>query len=406
MRGGNTLNTTIPSNLNREFIDGAEAIARGALDAGCDFFAGYPITPASGVLMHMLRDLPKVGGIGIQGEDEIASIGFCIGAALGGAKPMTATSGPGLALYAENIGVSIMVEVPLVIVVVQRLGPATGAATAGAQGDVQFIRWGTSGGYPVIALVPTDAAECYHLTRRAFDLAQRFRVPVFLATDKEVVMTTETVRSDAFEAAPADWPAVPRDEVVPPLAPYNSPKSSPSAIRRWGKGEAGRRVDSFAQEPSNRPASPLHYTGSSHDEHGFITKDPQTLDRLNRHLAAKIEDHTDEIALVRSDLEAGARTLLLSYGVTARSMIEAVQMARERGQRVSALTIYSLWPVPEKAIRAALAGIDRVVVVELNLGQYRREIERIVGRSAEVAGVHRVDGELITPQQILAEVIA
>jgi len=198
-------------NAVREFIDGAEAIARGALDAGCDFFAGYPITPASGILMHMLRELPKVGGIGIQGEDEIASLGFCIGTALGGAKPMTATSGPGLALYAENIGVGIMVEVPLVIVVVQRLGPATGAATAGAQGDVQFIRWGTSGGYPIIALAPTDAAECYHLTRRAFDLAQRFRVPVFLATDKEVVMTTETVRADAFATAPADWPAVPRD---------------------------------------------------------------------------------------------------------------------------------------------------------------------------------------------------
>ncbi len=362
-------------NAVREFIDGAEAIARGALDAGCDFFAGYPITPASGILMHMLRELPKVGGIGIQGEDEIASLGFCIGTALGGAKPMTATSGPGLALYAENIGVGIMVEVPLVIVIVQRLGPATGAATAGAQGDVQFIRWGTSGGYPIIALAPTDAAECYHLTRRAFDLAQRFRVPVFLATDKEVVMTTETVRADAFATAPADWPAVPRDEIVPSLVPYG----------------AGNGL--------------LHYTGSSHDEHGFITKDPQTLDRLNRHLAAKIEDHADEIALVRADLEAGARTLLISYGVSARSMIEAIQIARGRGQRVSALTVYSLWPIPEKAIRSALAGIERVVVAELNLGQYRREIERTVKGSAEVVGVHRVDGELITPQQILAEVI-
>ncbi len=366
---------TVSNNAVREFIDGATAIARGALDAGCDFFAGYPITPASGILMHMLRELPKVGGIGIQGEDEIASIGFCIGAALAGARPMTATSGPGLALYAENIGVGIMVEVPLVIVVVQRLGPATGAATAGAQGDVQFIRWGTSGGYPIIALAPTNVAECYHLTRRAFALAHRFRLPVFLATDKEVVMTTETVEVEAFEIPPSDWPPVPDDPVVPPLKPYTSDDG------------------------------PLRYNASSHDEGGYITKDPQVLECLNRHLAAKIADHADEIALVRADLQPGARTLLISYGITARSMVEAVQMAREQGRRVSALTIYSLWPVPERAIRSALAGIERVVVAELNLGQYRREVERVVAGSAEVVGVHRVDGQLIRPQEILVEVI-
>lgn len=366
------------NNAVREFIDGAEAIARGALDAGCDFFAGYPITPASGILMHMLRELPRVGGIGIQGEDEIASIGFCIGAALAGARPMTATSGPGLALYAENIGVGIMVEVPLVIVVVQRLGPATGAATAGGQGDIQFVRWGTTGGYPIIALAPTDVAECYHLTRRAFALAQRFRVPVFLATDKDVVMTTEAVPVEAFKAPPADWPALPADPVVVPLVPY-----------------ADRRTSNSGR---------IRYTTSSHDARGFITKDPPTLDRLNRHLAAKIEEHADEIALVRADLEGGARTLLISFGVTARSMVEATRMARARGQRVSALTVYSVWPVPGKAIRAALTGIERVVVAELNLGQYRREIERIVGGAAQVVGVHRVDGELVTPQQILAEV--
>lgn len=370
----------VRSGVVREFIDGAEAIARGALDAGCDFFAGYPITPASGILMHMLRELPKVGGIGIQGEDEIASIGFCIGAALAGAKPMTATSGPGLALYAESIGAAIMVEVPLVIVVVQRLGPATGAATAGAQGDIQFMRWGTSGGYPIIALAPTNAAECYHLTRRAFALAQRFRVPVFLATDKEVVMTTETVEVQAFEAPPPDWPALPDDEIVPPLRPYTTQPASENGL--------------------------LRYTASSHDTHGYITKDPSILDRLNRHLAAKIEGHVDEITLVRADLQPEARTLLISFGVTARSMMEAVQMARGDGQAVSALTLYSLWPVPERAIRTALAGIRRVVVAELNLGQYRREVERVVAGAVEVVGVHRVDGELITPQQILAEVVA
>jgi 2-oxoglutarate ferredoxin oxidoreductase subunit alpha len=364
------------STTEREFIDGAEAIARGALDAGCDFFAGYPITPASGILMHMLRELPKTNGIGIQGEDEIASIGFCIGAALSGAAAMTATSGPGLALYAESIGAAIMVEVPLVVVVVQRLGPSTGAATAGAQGDIQFIRWGTSGGYPIIALAPTDAAECYHLTRRAFDLARRFRCPVFLATDKEVVMTTETVAATSMTSGPGEWPAVPREAIVPALTPYG---------------------DTSAE-------GQLRYNASSHDEAGYITKDPEHLQRLSRHLTSKIEDHSHELALVEADVEADAKTLVVSYGVSDRSTSEAVAQARSMGRRVSHLTVYSLWPVPEKRIRKAAQGAETVVVVELNHGQYRREIERVLAGSAQVVGVHRTDGQLITPDEIIREI--
>ena len=161
----------------REFIDGNEAIARAALRAGCDFFAGYPITPATSILLHMTRELPKVGGVAIQAEDEIASIGMCIGAAMSGARVMTATSGPGISLYSENIGLAIMGEVPMVIVDVQRMGPATGAATTGAQGDIQFLRWSTSGGFPVIVLAPTNVVDSYNLTLRAFDLAERFRTP-------------------------------------------------------------------------------------------------------------------------------------------------------------------------------------------------------------------------------------
>ena len=171
----------------REMVDGAAAIARGALDAGCDYYAGYPITPASGILTHMLRELPKVGGIGFQGEDEISSLGHCIGAAMTGATVFTATSGPGLSLYSENLGLAIMMEVPLVIAISQRLGPSTGAATASAQGDIQFMRWCTSGGYPMIVLSPTNISECYHLTKRAFKLAKRFRAPIFVATDKDKI---------------------------------------------------------------------------------------------------------------------------------------------------------------------------------------------------------------------------
>ena len=186
----------------REFIDGATAVARGALDSGCTFFAGYPISPATPLLLHMIRELPKTGGVAIQAEDEIASICMCIGAAMTGSRALTATSGPGISLYSENIGLAIMGEVPLVIVDVQRLGPATGGATTPGQGDVQFVRWGTSGGYPIIALAPGSVAECYSLTRRAFDLAERFRCPVFLLTDKEMFLSMSTVDVAAYESPP------------------------------------------------------------------------------------------------------------------------------------------------------------------------------------------------------------
>ncbi|MGC8875404.1 MAG: transketolase C-terminal domain-containing protein, partial [Chloroflexia bacterium] len=325
----------------REFIDGSEAIARGALAAGCDFFAGYPITPASGILVHMLRELPKVGGIAIQAEDEIASMGLCIGAAMAGRKVMTATSGPGISLYSENIGLAIMGEVPMVIVDCQRLGPATGGATTVAQGDVQFIRWGTSGGYPIIALAPSTIPECYSLTIHAFNLAERFRTPVFLATDKEMVLTRAAVDVDAYEEVPvASRHYAPLDE---PFVPY--------------------RVAALEDVPLFSPIGGPHivrFTTSTHDEFGYLTKDPTKVDRLNRHLAAKIDAHRDEIAWVKADLEPGARTLFLSYGTTARAMWEAVALARATGHRTSALTILTLWPVPERAILDALEGIERV----------------------------------------------
>lgn len=369
----------------REYVDGSTAIARGAIAAGCRFFAGYPITPATPILLHMMRELPKVGGVAIQGEDEIASIGFCIGASMAGAKAMTATSGPGISLYSENIGLAIMGEVPLVIVDCQRLGPATGGATTGAQGDVQFVRWGTSGGYPIIALAPSNIPECYSLTIRAFNLAERFRTPVFLVTDKETVHTRTAVSPDEYEAVPT------KDRTVAPsdgaFVPY--------------------RVAELADTPPFSPIGGPHivrFTTSSHDERGYLSKDPAKVGRLNEHLAAKIEAHRVELELVKADLQEGARTLIVSYGITARSVEEAVHTARSDGVKVSALTILSLWPIPEQAIRRALEGVDRVIVAELNMGQYRREIEALA--DCEVVGAHRVDGEPISPAQIVDEVMS
>ena len=370
----------------REFVDGARAIASGAIAVGCNFFAGYPITPASPILNHMFRELPTHGGVAIQGEDEIASLGMCIGAAMAGARCMTATSGPGMSLYSENIGLAIMGEVPLVIVNVMRLGPATGGATTVGQGDVQFVRWSTSGGYPIIALCPTNPVECYSLTVRSFQLAERFRSPVFLLTDREVVATMSTVD------------AVNNNSTVLTQRVTSSPDDE-----RF----MSYRIHDLSDVPffsAYGGKNLLRFTGSTHDEEGFLTKDPKKVEKLNRHLAAKIEAHFDEIETVSADLQDEARALLVGYGITARSILEATRTIRENGKKVSSLIINSLWPVPEAAIKRALRGIDRVLVAELNLGQYRLELERVTGgidHRTEVLGINRVDGELISPQQIL-----
>jgi 2-oxoglutarate ferredoxin oxidoreductase subunit alpha len=366
----------------REFLDGNTAIARGALAAGCDFFAGYPITPATPILLTMMRDLPRMRGIAIQGEDEIASLGFCIGAALSGRRVFTATSGPGISLYSENIGLAIMGEVPMVIVDVQRMGPATGGATTAAQGDVQFVRWCTSGGYPIISLCPATVADCYTLTMRAFDLAERFRCPVFVLTDKEVASTMDTVETGDLVPHPV------RERATAPVECTFAPCDYPSAD------------ENAAMSPFGGPHL-LRFTTSTHDERGYLTKGPDKVERLNRHLVAKIEAHRDEIEWVRADVQAAAKVLLVSYGITARAMDDAVRQARDAGQAVSALTLLSLWPLPHSALRRALDGVERIVVAELNDGQVRREVERLACKDAEVVGVHCLSGELITPRQIL-----
>ena len=369
--------TTHTQTPRREYVDGATAIVRGAIDAGCTFFAGYPITPASGILMAMMRELPKVGGVAMQGEDEIASMGMCIGAAMAGARAMTATSGPGISLYSESIGLAIMGEVPLVIVDVQRLGPATGGATTVAQGDVQFLRWGTAGGYPVIVLAPSSVPESYALTAKAFELAERFRCPVFLMTDKELAMTLSAVDVDDYP----DVHPVERREKDGGLPYAWEPRDAVEPMRRYGSGE------------------PFRFTGSTHDEGAFITKSPAKVGALNEHLIAKIEGHRDEIEMVVVDIDPAASTVVVSYGVTAGAAREAVAELRSEGRAVSSVVVQSLWPIPETALGRAFEGARRIVVAELNMGLYRREIERIAA-DRDVVGVHRVDGGLITVDEV------
>jgi len=375
--------------MTRQFINGGQAIAQGAISAGCNFFAGYPITPATPILHHMFRELPKIGGVAIQGEDEIASIGMCIGAAMAGAKSMTATSGPGMSLYSENVGLAIMGEVPLVIIDVMRLGPATGGATTVGQGDIQFARWGTPGGYPIIALCPTNPSECYSFTIRAFKLAIRFRCPVFLLTDREVVATMSTIEGESHDETVTEM----QDETSTEPEPYMPYSIHELSDVPYLSPYGGKNI--------------VRFTGSTHDENGFLTKNPDKVGRLNEHLAAKINKHIEEIESVSADIQKEARTLLVSYGITARSSLEATHLLREKGKKVSNLTIHSLWPVPVNSISKALTGIERMVVAELNLGQYKMEIERVANRidnRIEVTGISRIDGELISPRQIMEAV--
>ncbi len=236
----------------RWFLDGAEVIARAAIHADCDFFAGYPITPSTSILTHLLRELPKVGGVGIQAEDELAAMGFCIGAALAGRRVLTASSGPGISLFSENIGLAIMGEVPMVIVDAQRMGPATGVATTSAQGDVQFLRWVTSGGLPVIVLTPVDLPDAYALTLKAFDLAERFRTPVFLATEKDTVTGKATVDSGTWSGSGSGNGGSPRSR----SASFPTPWSAPTRRRPWPTWAAPISSVSPARPTTRRASRP------------------------------------------------------------------------------------------------------------------------------------------------------
>jgi len=368
--------------MGLEFIEGNEAIARGALKANCDFFAGYPITPSSSILHHMLNKLPRVGGVAIQGEDEIASIGMCIGAAMAGAKALTATSGPGISLYSENIGLAIIGETPLVIVNVQRQGPATGAATKGAEGDILFTRWCTSGGQPMIVLSPATVSEAYELTYRAFNLAEQYRVPVFLLTNKEVCVTRESVDLERVELPQL----VDRTRVAigRPCLPYRFKELH----------EAPEFADIGGDQITR-------FTTSSHDEAGYLTSSPVVIQRMIDHYAAKIESAEEDIALVKQDIEADAETLIISYGITSRSVAVAVKKMREQRYKVSSLTVQSLYPVPRAILSKALVGIKRVIVPEMNMGQYIQEIQRLIPAEVKVVGVNKMDTTLISPDEII-----
>ncbi len=368
--------------MGLEFIEGNEAIARGAMKANCNFFAGYPITPSSSVLQYMQGMLPHSGGIAIQAEDEIASMGFCIGAAMAGSKVLTATSGPGISLYSENSGLAIAGATPVAIVNVQRQGPATGSATKGAEGDIQFTRWCTSGGLPVIVLSPATVAEAYELTYRAFNLAEQYRVPVFLLTNKEIGVTRESVDLEAI--------------------------ALPSLVERSRAAADQPYLPHYFEAPSDVPAFSdfggehiARFTTSTHDKAAYLTSSPAVIQEMIDHYAAKVDAAADELALVKEDFQDGADILIISYGITSRSATVAVHAARAQGVKVSALSLQTLYPVPRMAMTSAMHGMKKIIVPEMNMGQYILEVERLAPADAELIGVNKMDTTLISPVEIL-----
>ena len=363
------------------FLEGNEAIAWGAYTSGCRFFAGYPITPATSILDTMLNLLPPEGGICLQAEDEIASIGYCLGASMAGLKVMTATSGPGLSLYSENISFAVGSEIPIVIVDVQRLGPSTGSATRGADGDIQFLYWGSSGGLPVIVLAPVDVKDCFLLTIHAFNLAEEYRCPVFIASNKEIATTRESVDIETIRKPDIiDRRTPPQGEPFFPFDVRSADLMTPRFLPIGGK-------------------VPVRQTSSTHGPDGYITTDPREIAENRQRLKKKLLSGVDRFCLYEEYSEEGSDTLLITYGVTSRAAKEVYKEQKSRGKPVSLLILKSIWPVPENLIREKAGKVKRVVVFEMNLGQYIREIKRILPEK-EVQFFGQMDGRLITPDQI------
>ncbi len=364
-------------------MTGNEACAEAAIVAGMRFFAGYPITPSSEIAEVLSKRLPEVGGVFIQMEDEIASMGAIIGASLSGLKSMTATSGPGFSLMQENIGYASMAEVPVVVVNVQRGGPSTGLPTLPSQADVMQARWGTHGDHPVIAVSPSTVQDTYEWTVKAFNFSEKYRVPVIILMDEIVGHLNEKiVIPDANEIEIINRPITtdPPEKYIP----YKLTENDIPPIAHYGTGYR------------------FNVTGLSHDETGFPTNDPKKIDALYRRINRKIERYKNEIIFYKTELLDDAEICLVSYGSSARSAKRAMREARASGIKVGLFQIYVLWPFPCEALREISNRIKKFIVPEMNLGQIAHEVE--CATRTECIKVNRVDGSPITPQEILEKI--
>ncbi|MBZ5535700.1 MAG: 2-oxoacid:acceptor oxidoreductase subunit alpha [Acidobacteriia bacterium] len=365
------------------FVNGDWACAEGGLAAGCKFFAGYPITPATEIAERMSKRLPEVGGVFIQMEDEIASMNAILGASWGGSKSMTSTSGPGFSLMMENFGLGIMTETPCVLVNVQRGGPSTGLPTLVGQADMMQARWGSHGDYEVIALAPQSPQECFDLTIEAFNLSESYRIPVLVMSDEVVGHMTEKV-------------VVPKPEDIH-LVPRRKPSVPPEEFKAFQP-----REDLVPEMCTAGEGYYVHVTGLTHNERGYPVVTAEAQDRLVRRLVDKIRLNADRIIRVQEENLADADVIVVSYGISARTAKSAVAMARAKGYRVGFLRLITIWPFPEKRIRELARKVSAFVVPEINFGQIAREVERCAGGRARTIAVTHAGGAIHHPGKVLS----
>lgn len=362
-------------------MSGDHACAEGALAAGCRFFGGYPITPSTEVAEHLARRLPEVGGVFIQMEDELGSIASVLGASAAGARAMTATSGPGLSLMLENLGLGVILELPIVIVDVQRGSPSTGLPTMPGQADIMQARWGSHGDYEIVAYAPWSPQEMFDLTIQAFNVADRFRVPVLLMADEVVGHMVERVEipdADQIECWSRKRPEQPPNGS---FAPFEAGEDLVPPMVHAGEGYR------------------IHYTGLTHDEHGYPDMSAETHHRLVTRLVEKVRRNADQFTRVEGYHLEDARIVVVAYGCTARSARRAVRLARRQNIPVGLLRLVSIWPFADEALRQLVPDDATFIVTEMNLGQISREVERVVRRP--VRGVFHAGGAMISPEPIL-----
>jgi 2-oxoglutarate ferredoxin oxidoreductase subunit alpha len=373
----------IRMKTEKYFIQGNEACARGAIKAGCRFFAGYPITPSTEIAEDMAVFLPREGGTFIQMEDEISALGAVIGAVWGGIKGMTATSGPGFSLMQEHIGYAAMTETPLVIVNMQRGSPSTGQPTMASQSDMMQARWGSHGDYEIIAMSPASVQECFDFTVRAFNMAEKYRVPVMIMADEIVGHMREKITiPEKMEIQRRNMPTGNPDTFLP----YKSDQFGTSAMPPFGEGYK------------------LHITGLTHDERGYPdASNPKSHSKLVTRLCNKILHNTNEIATVKTMFTEDVDILIVAYGAPSRSVITAVKKAREEGLKAGFIKLETVWPFPEDMLRKAAKNAKRVIVVEMNLGQIFHEVQRVL-RGKEVELLPKIGGEMHKPNEILEKI--
>lgn len=373
-------------DVGPHFMDGNHALAEGALAAGCRFFAGYPITPSTEVAERFAERAPEVpGALFIQMEDEIASVAALIGAAWGGKKCMTVTSGPGFSLMMENIGMAVMTETPMVIANIQRGGPSTGLPTLTAQQDMMQVRFGSHGDYNIIALSPDSPQECFDLAIWAFNLSEFYRVPVFIMTDETVGHMHEKV-----VVPPAD------QIMVVERNNYKGPKEDfrPYKFDCQGGHPMTQAGDGYR----------FHITGLTHNERGYPTMTAKQNKVVLTHLMEKINGNAEHIIRVEEDQLDGAEVVVVSYGITSRIAVKAVQDARKAGIKVGSLRLITVWPFCEQRIRDLSTKVKAIVMPEINYGQIVREVERCAAGRCKVVSVNSCGGEVHDPDVILAAI--